>query len=176
MFVIVANLIFIEHKEVSPHGLERCEESLFFRHKKKEKQKRLRKNLHNPLKLHRQPISRVLYPLRGVCHSSIHYVTIVLKRSTLQLERAALKRRFTRTCSSRDARPVHRCTAGGLLPHLLTLTLAGGYFLLRYSAFANSFLLGSGMLCAARTFLFCLAATATDWPSVIYGCKVTKKT
>ena len=33
---------------------------------------------------------------------------------------------------------------------------AGGYFLLRYSALANSFLLGSGALCAARTFLLCL--------------------
>ena len=62
-----------------------------------------------------------------------------------------------------------RCTAeeycyprGGLLPRLLTLTLAGGYFLLRYSALTNSFLLGSGVLCAARTFLLCLAATATD--------------
>ena len=39
---------------------------------------------------------------------------------------------------------------------------AGGYFLLRYSAFTNSFLLGSGVLCAARTFLLCTKATATD--------------
>ena len=38
----------------------------------------------------------------------------------------------------------------------------GGYFLLRYSAFTSSFLLGSGVLCAARTFLLCLATTATD--------------
>ena len=29
----------------------------------------------------------------------------------------------------------------------------GGYFLLRYSTLADSFLLGSGMLCVARTFL-----------------------
>ena len=95
-------------------------------------------------------------PQRGVCHSSIPDVTIGLKRSTLRLGRATLKRRFTRTCSSQDARLVHRCTTGGLLPHLLTLTLTGGCFLLRYSAFADSFLLGSGMLCAARTFLPCL--------------------
>ena len=40
--------------------------------------------------------------------------------------------------------------------------LRGGYFLLRYSAFTDSFLLGSGVLCAARTFLLCLMATATD--------------
>ena len=119
--------------------------------------------------LNSQSISRVLCPLQGVCHSSMHYVTIILKRSTLRLGRATLKRRFTWTCSLQDTRPVHRCTAGGLLPHLLTLTLAGGYFLLRYSAFAGSFLLGSGALCAARTFLLCLfTATATDCPTVFY--------
>ncbi len=51
---------------------------------------------------------------------------------------------------------------------------AGGYFLLRYSALANSFLLGSGVLCAARTFLLCLAATATDRPTVefVFRCKI----
>ena len=114
-----------------------------------------------------QSISRVLCPLRGVCHSSMPYVTIWLKRSTLRLGRATLKRRFTWTCSLQDTQPVHRCTAGGLLPHLLTLTLAGGYFLLRYSTFADGFLLGSGVLCAARTFLLCLAATATDCPTVL---------
>ena len=42
----------------------------------------------------------------------------------------------------------------------------GGYFLLRYSALANSFLLGSGVLCAARTFLLYLTTTATDRPTV----------
>ena len=30
---------------------------------------------------------------------------------------------------------------------------SGGYFLLRYSTLADSFLLGSRMLCVARTFL-----------------------
>ena len=119
------------------------------------------------LKCNSQPISRVLYPLLGVCHSSMQSVTTLLKRSTLRLGRAALKHRFTWTCSLQDTRPVHRCTAGGLLPHLLTLTLAGGYFLLRYSTFADGFLLGSGVLCAARTFLLCLAATATDCPTVL---------
>ena len=49
---------------------------------------------------------------------------------------------------------------GGLLPRLLTLTLWGGCFLLRYSAVTNSFLLGSGILFVARTFL--RLATATD--------------
>ena len=113
------------------------------------------------------PIIRVLYlSKKGVCHSSMQCVATLLKRSTLRLGRATLKRRFTWTCSLQDTRPVHHCTAGGLLPHLLTLTLAGGYFLLRYSAFTDSFLLGSGVLCAARTFLLCLAATATDRPTV----------
>ena len=94
--------------------------------------------------------------VKSVCHSSIPYVTTGLKRSTLRLGRATLERRYTRTCSLQDVRLVHHCTTGGLLPHLLTLTLAGGYFLLRYSALTNSFLLGSGVLCAARTFLLCL--------------------
>ena len=105
--------------------------------------------------------------VKDVRHSSIPDVTIGLKRSTLRLGRATLERRYTRTCSLQDARLVHRCTTGGLLPHLLTLTLAGGYFLLRYSALANSFLLGSGVLCAARTFLLCLVATATDRMTVV---------
>ena len=126
-----------------------------------------------------QSISRVLCPLRGVCHSSMQCVTTKLKRSTLRLGRATLKRRFTWTCSLQDTRPVHRCTAGGLLPHLLTLTphlkRRGGYFLLRYSAFTDSFLLGSGVLCAARTFLLCLTATATDRMAVVFCCKFSKK-
>ncbi len=43
--------------------------------------------------------------------------------------------------------------------------LRGGYFLLHYSAFADSFLLGSGMLCAARTFLLYLDIGNGDRPS-----------
>ena len=126
-----------------------------------------------------RPVSRVLYPLRGVCHSSMTYITVRLKRSTLRLGRATLKRRYTRTCSFQDTRPVRRRTAGGLLPHLLTLTLAGGYFLLHYSAFTDSFLLGSGMLYAARTFLLCSKSNG-DRPSDCYAqsvflCKVTLK-
>ena len=50
-------------------------------------------------------------------------------------------------------------------PYLLC---GGGYFLLRYSAFASGFLLGSGALYAARTFLLCLAATATDRPAAFF--------
>ena len=47
--------------------------------------------------------------------------------------------------------------------------LLGGYFLLRYSTLAGCFLLGSEVLCAARTFLLCLVATATDCPTVFYS-------
>ena len=67
---------------------------------------------------------------------------------------------------------------GGLLLHLLTLTMQfhqflvgdsleklGGYFLLHDSTFADSFPLGSRMLYVARTFLFCLMAPATDRPT-----------
>ena len=39
----------------------------------------------------------------------------------------------------------------------------GGYFLLRYSTLADSFLLGSRMLCVARTFL--LRRNARDKPA-----------
>ena len=44
---------------------------------------------------------------------------------------------------------------GELLPHLFTLIppRRDGYFLLRYSALANSFPLGNMALCVARTFL-----------------------
>ena len=41
----------------------------------------------------------------------------------------------------------------------------GGYFLLHYSTFADSFPLGSRTLYVARTFLFCLVAPATDRPT-----------
>ena len=41
----------------------------------------------------------------------------------------------------------------------------GGYFLLHYSTFADSFPLGSRMLYVARTFLFSLSAPATDRPT-----------
>ena len=49
-----------------------------------------------------------------------------LPRSTLRLGQATLKRRYTRTFSSRSAqRPCHH-SPGGLLPHLLTLTHSRG--------------------------------------------------
>ena len=42
---------------------------------------------------------------------------------------------------------------GGLLPHLLTLTLAGGYFLLRYYTLTDIKPLTCAVLYVARTFL-----------------------
>ena len=46
----------------------------------------------------------------------------------------------------------------------------GGYFLLRYSTLADSFLLGSRMLCVARTFLFYHYnnVPATDRPTAFF--------
>ena len=49
---------------------------------------------------------------------------------------------------------------------------SGGYFLLRYSTLADSFLLGSRMLCVARTFLLHADVHATDRPTAL-DCKNT---
>ena len=48
----------------------------------------------------------------------------------------------------------------------------GGYFLLRYSTLADSFLLGSRMLSVARTFLLHANVHATDRPTAL-DCKST---
>ncbi len=50
-------------------------------------------------------------------------------------------------------------------PYPDILAERGGCFLLRYSTLADSFLLGSGMLCVARTFLVRTEAQATDRPA-----------
>ena len=75
----------------------------------------------------------VIYLLRrSPCGSSI-LPSIVL------LGRATLRRWFTWTCSPQMEQPADRPAAGGLLHHLLTLTLAGGYFLLPTPAVTNCF-------------------------------------
>ena len=51
---------------------------------------------------------------------------------------------------------------GGLLPRLLTLTLAGGYFLLRYYTLTDIKPLTCVVLCVARTFLPHLAVAAIE--------------
>ena len=87
-------------------------------------------------------------------HLSWPIVTNRLNRSTLWLERVALKRQFTRTFSLRYAQPIRHHIAGELLPRLLTLTsIRGGYFLLRLFALTDNFPLRSGAPYAARTFL-----------------------
>ena len=48
---------------------------------------------------------------------------------------------------------MYRYPCGGLLPRLLTLTLAGGYFLLRYYTLTDIKPLTCVVLCVARTFL-----------------------
>ena len=55
---------------------------------------------------------------------------------------------------------------------LLSLGREGGYFLLHYSILAVSFLLGSRMLCVARTFLFRLTASAADRPAAFKSTKI----
>ena len=49
----------------------------------------------------------------------------------------------------------------------------GGYFLLHYSTLAGSFLLGSRMLCVARTFLLYTHVPATNRPTAFH-CKGTQ--
>ncbi|MBR8706432.1 hypothetical protein IX307_000322 [Bacteroides pyogenes] len=49
---------------------------------------------------------------------------------------------------------------------------SGGFFLLRYSTLADSFLLGSRTLCVARTFLLHEIVHATDRPTALV-CKNT---
>ena len=61
---------------------------------------------------------------------------------------------------------------GGLLPRLLTLTLAGGYFLLRYYTLTDIKPLTCVVLCVARTFLPHLAVAAIERKCVA---KIVKK-
>ena len=63
--------------------------------------------------------------MQSACHLSGPYVTAWLYRSTLRLGRATLSfvRRFTRTFNFQNARLGCHHPTGGLLPHLLTLTL-----------------------------------------------------
>ena len=102
------------------------------------------------------------YLQTGVCHLSSTDVTAGIYRSTLRLGRTALSPhhsrlehcRYTRTFNIRCAQHVCRHTPGGLLPRLLTLTcIAGGIFLLHRPAITDSYPLGSGLSCVARTFL-----------------------
>ena len=110
-----------------------------------------------------EPVSRVLFPIAGM--------PVIYLRTTSPLPSIVLPsdssgplslcvRRFTWTFNSRSAQHRHHCRPGRLLPHLLTLTFAGGLSLLHYQTLADLFLLGSEMPCVARTFLSFLAATS----------------
>ena len=70
-------------------------------------------------------------------------------RATLHASVYVILQPIRRTASRVTTKP------GELLPHLFTLTPTNrsGFFLLRYSAFTNSFPLGNMVLCVARTFL-----------------------
>ena len=57
---------------------------------------------------------------------------------------------------------------------LLSLGREGGYFLLHYSILAVSFLLGSRMLCVARTFLFYRKGTSDKPTNCFLDAKVFK--
>lgn len=57
---------------------------------------------------------------------------------------------------------------------LLSLGREGGYFLLHYSILAVSFLLGSRMLCVARTFLFYHKGTSDKPTNCFQDAKVFK--
>ena len=57
-------------------------------------------------------------------------------------------------------------------PYPVSRRNCGGCFLLRYSTFADGFLLGSRMLCVARTFLFRFAASAADRPAAFKFTKI----
>ena len=70
-------------------------------------------------------------------------------------------------------RPVGSYPAFSPLPPEGDDTSGGGYFLLRYSTLADSFLLGSGMLCVARTFLL-HKLRKRQAGRLLRGCKGTK--
>ena len=125
---------------------------------------------------------------KNVCHLSSPKVTLGLKHSTLHsspkaIGRAALNLRYTWAYSSQMAQPDDHPPAGGLLHHLLTLTItptmekAGGAVIFFYrhllSPIASSF--GSGMLYAARTFLSHLK-DASDRPEHCFRHAKVQKT
>lgn len=76
------------------------------------------------------PISRVLSPAQGGylsfirAYSRLHALSFYppAQQNYVCFGRVTLCRRYTRTFSLRGARPPRHRDAGGLLPHLLTLT------------------------------------------------------
>jgi hypothetical protein len=91
----------------------------------------------------------------GFHHLSCRGITAVIIRPTPRRERAALKPVYMVFQPIRRTAPAVASRTGELLPHLFTLVrqMADGYFLLRYYTLTDIFLLGSMVLCVARTFL-----------------------
>ena len=106
--------------------------------------------------------------MRAFCHLSTTQVALRLQHSTLHrilkgIERDALKRWYTWTCSPQMAQPDDHPSAGGLLHHLLTLTLLyinsmAVVFFYRHLPSPTASIFGSGVPYAARTFLSCAYA------------------
>lgn len=113
-------------------------------------------------------ISRVLYlSYESSCHLSRRQVTLPLQQPTLQLGRAALRRRFTWSCNpwrvrlrNIAARTVGSYPAFSPLPHKNTAVI------LCYADIPSrrSSTFRSTALCVARTFLRHLKMTATGLP------------
>ena len=104
-------------------------------HARKKREQRSYKPGSVPAILKKTTVSAI-YLVYESPHSSSILPSIVTK-----VGRTILKQWFTRTCGLQMTQPTDHPVAGGLLHHLLTLTLlsAGGYFLLPYPTVTNSF-------------------------------------
>ena len=127
------------------------------------------------LKCNSQPISRVLYPLMG-CLSFI-YAWCHHNAKAFYPPARASDPQAPVYMNLQPPRHTARTSLHGrwaLTPPSHPYPRRGGYFLLRYSAFTSSFLLGSGVLCAARTFLLCLWGNGDRPADCVSVCKNTK--
>ena len=116
----------------------------------------------------------------GVCHLSNPHVTTRLQRSTLHrttFGRTTLKRWYTRTCSPQMVQPADRPTAGGLLHHLLTLTMPCMAVIFFYQPLPlpTASIFGSGASYAARTFLPYPYGYRRQTGILLLDCKSTRK-
>lgn len=108
--------------------------------------------------------------------------------SYLRIGRAALKRRYTRTCSLQSAQPGDRPPAGSLLHYLLTLTLVriprpdqvrprnakhkGGYFLLPSPIVTNSFYFRKWSALCCPDFPLAPQRCQRQSQNTVFNCKV----
>ena len=118
-------------------------------------------------------VSRVLFLAKARRLPFIYYAghptSLAFYPPSLLLGRTTLRRWFTWTCSSQMEQPDDHPSAGGLLHHLLTLTLAGGHSLLPYPAVANCFCFRKwDVLCCPDFPLAPLLMPAADRNTVYY--------